>query len=91
MLRKRGDVGLAMIDAISSGWRHARSGTRRVRCWRVGQADLDRVERPIMRWWNEAQIVFVAEELGDLSENRGKILGGYGEVRAPAIGFGDGP
>src|SRR5580700_2348341 len=42
---------------------------------------------PVVRGWNETQVVFVADELRDLRENVCKILGGSRKVGAAAIGF----
>src|SRR5580658_10713937 len=73
-LRGRSDVGLAMVN----GWGILRGRAR--------DADFDGVELSVVRWRNEAQIVFVAHQLRDLGENRGKVLAGCREINAASVG-----
>ena len=80
---------MAMIDAIALGWRRIRSETRGVRRRRAGDANFDRMNLCVMRGWNESQIVFVADEFGDLRENCGEILSGSGKIGATSGGFRD--
>lgn len=44
-----------------------------------------------MHGWGEAQIIFVANELGDLRENIGKILAAGGKIGAASIGLRERP
>ena len=89
MLRSRGGVGLAMIDAIAFRWRRIRGETPGVRYRRAGDANFDRMNLGVMRRRNEPQIVFVADEFGDLRENRREILPGPGKIGAASCGFRD--
>src|SRR5580693_7747740 len=73
LLGSRGQVGLAMINAVCGGRRG------------VSDADFDRVEFPVVGRWNEGQAVFMAHEVGNFAENRSKVLVGSREINAASI------
>ena len=78
-----------MIDAIGFLRRRIRGETRGVRYRRAGDANFDGMNLGVMRGWNEPQIVFVADEFGDLRENSGEILSGSRKIGATSGSFRD--
>ena len=80
-----------MVDAKGGSRRWAGSGTGRIPVQRDVDTNIDRVDFSVVRGRDEAQIIFMADELSDLHKNFGEILAGFREVGAASIGMRDGP